>query len=395
MSVSKNWDTNLSKSERKTLIAFLALYITLCLLILSLLGFIYYSFQKYSYLQNEKIELNEYANMQIQKLKNLQNDFKNENIYPRDYRFNSAIYDSDEKEIFSTLKEKPKNLNNIIYEHNGFIHFIKEPESYYLGARYVVVEIEDKKFWKKEVFKSMIFYGGTFFVILLIFGYFLLKILLSPMKNTINILDRFIKDTTHELNTPISTISNNIELINIKNIDEKNAKRLKRVDIAAKTISSLYQDLTYLTLGHNVMSQNEMINVAEVLEERLDFFGLLCEAKSLHVKKEIAHNVFLFIDKNKLSKLIDNLLSNAIKYNKQNGFLHVKLQKNYLEIKDSGSGILKENINDIFKRYSRFNSSVGGFGIGLNIVFMIAKEYNLKVEIDSKLKEGTCVKLSW
>ena len=395
MSVLKSWDTNLSKSEKKTLIAFLALYITLCLLILSLLGIIYYQFRKNSHLQNEKIELNEFANIQIQKLRNLQNDFKEENIYPRDYRYNSAIYDSDEREIFSTLKEKPKNLNEVIYEKNGFIHFIKEPESYYLGARYVVVEAQDKKFWKEIIFKSMTFYGGTFFVILSIFGYFLLKLLLKPMKDTINILDRFIKDTTHELNTPVSTISGNIELIKIENIDEKNAKRLKRIDIAAKTISNLYQDLTYLTLGHNIISQNEIVNVGEVINERLEFFELLCEAKSLSVKKELDKDSTLFIDKNKLSRLIDNLLSNAIKYNRQNGLLHIKLQNNRLEIRDSGSGILKENINDIFKRYFRFNSSVGGFGIGLNIVFVIAKEYNLKIDVDSKLEEGTCVSVSW
>ena len=64
-------------------------------------------------------------------------------------------------------------------------------------------------------------------------------------------------------------------------------------------------------------------------------------------------------------------------------------------IEDTGKGISKENLNRLFDRYSRFDKSVGGFGIGLNIVSLIAKEYNFKIEVESEVDIGTKVKIKW
>lgn len=94
-------------------------------------------------------------------------------------------------------------------------------------------------------------------------------------------------------------------------------------------------------------------------------------------------------------KLFDNILSNAIKYNKIGGTIHINLQTDAIEIYDSGKGIEEEKIASIFERYSRFDKTVGGFGIGLNIVAFIAKEYHLHVSVNSKINEGTVVKISW
>ena len=66
-----------------------------------------------------------------------------------------------------------------------------------------------------------------------------------------------------------------------------------------------------------------------------------------------------------------------------------------LSIEDSGKGIEKENLKTLFERYSRFDKSVGGFGIGLNIVSLIAKEYNLKIDIKSQIDIGTTVEITW
>jgi two-component system OmpR family sensor kinase len=97
----------------------------------------------------------------------------------------------------------------------------------------------------------------------------------------------------------------------------------------------------------------------------------------------------------KITKLIDNILSNAIKYNKIAGFIKIYLDDNFLSIEDSGKGIEKENLKTLFERYSRFDKSVGGFGIGLNIVSLIAKEYNLKIDIKSEINIGTTVEIRW
>ena len=73
----------------------------------------------------------------------------------------------------------------------------------------------------------------------------------------------------------------------------------------------------------------------------------------------------------------------------------LKCKLDYFVIEDSGIGMQKREIVEIFERYSRFNQSEGGFGIGLNIVAAIAREYDLKIDVDSKIGVGTKVKISW
>ena len=93
--------------------------------------------------------------------------------------------------------------------------------------------------------------------------------------------------------------------------------------------------------------------------------------------------------------MIDNLISNAIKYNKRSGIVGIKLKQNELVIWDAGIGIKEDKIPFIFDRYSRFNNSEGGFGIGLSIVKTILDEYHISIEVESKEGEGTRMVLTW
>jgi two-component system OmpR family sensor kinase len=209
-------------------------------------------------------------------------------------------------------------------------------------------------------------------------------------------LDNFIKDTTHELNTPVSTIVANIEMIDTNTIhDKKLIQKINRIDIGAKTISNIYEDLTYLILNNKIISQDENLNLSQICNYRIEYFNTLLLAKKVQIITNLDTSTVLFIDQKKISKLIDNLISNAIKYNKFKGSIHITLTKNTLNIKDSGKGISKENINLIFERYSRFDKSVGGFGIGLNIVKLICDEYKLNINIESKIGMWTDIQISW
>lgn len=395
MLVLKNWDTNLRASEKKTLLSFLALYAFLTLLILVFVAILYYASQRELLLQEKREELSLLASEQIARLKTLHVNFDKDQIYPRDERFNSAIYDSSLKEIFSTLTSSNVNLYEDIYLKNGHIYFIKELEFYYVGARYIALEIPAPDGWEDHVYQRLFLYGSVMFLILVVIGYFLLSLLLQPMRQAIALLDRFIKDTTHELNTPINAILSNIEMIDTSLIDESVAKKIKRMSIASKTISNLYDDLTYLTLSHHILSHDEAVDLKSLLEERLDYFALPMESKKITLTTHFDAKPFLNIDRKKMAKLIDNLLSNAIKYNKIGGAIDVSLHTTTLSIEDSGVGIEESKLSRVFERYSRFNTSVGGFGIGLSIVALIAKEYGLHVTLSSLLGKGTKVTLTW
>lgn len=391
----KNSGIDLSKSETRTIIGFSLIYSILVLVILGVISFLYYQFKKDLMLQDKRQTLQNYSNNQISNLKELHINIDKSNIYPRDEKFNSAIFDSSKKKIFSTLIMNDVNLDEVIYLKDGYIHLIKEPESYYLGSKYVIVEIQDDNIWFIKIKYKIIFWFFIAFFILLLIGYFIAKLFLRPMRESILMLDRFIKDTTHELNTPVAAILSNIQMIDKNSIAEKLAKKINRIEIGAKTISNIYEDLTFISLNNQIISNNEELNLSQILRQRVDFFKAIANSKKVEFQLDIKEDVFIVCDVKKLSKLIDNILSNAIKYNKFQGFIKVSLKDNLLVIEDSGKGLSKENLKSLFTRYKRFDKSVGGFGIGLNIVQMIAKEYNFKIDVISKLNVGTRIKIRW
>ncbi|MDX1295530.1 MAG: HAMP domain-containing sensor histidine kinase, partial [Sulfurimonadaceae bacterium] len=165
--------------------------------------------------------------------------------------------------------------------------------------------------------------------------------------------------------------------------------------IAARTISTIYDDLTYLVLNHKVAVKDEPVDINALITERLEYFQTRYEQKRLEVEFRAEEAVTVMIDRNKAARLIDNLLSNAIKYNRIGGSIAIRSSREVLRITDTGKGIPEEKIQRVFERYQRADESVGGFGIGLNIVAMIAKEYGIGIDMESEEKKGTAITLQW
>ncbi len=214
------------------------------------------------------------------------------------------------------------------------------------------------------------------------------------MRDSILLLDRFIKDTTHELNTPLSAILANIEMMDTDVMVEKNKTKLSRINIAAKTVSVLYKDLTYLTLDQEKKNHDEVIDVKELIYDRAEYFSILAKSKHLECKLDLEESS-ITIDRRKFTRVIDNLISNAIKYNKRHGTVGIELKQGMLLVWDTGIGINEENIPFMFDRYIRFNNAEGGFGVGLSIVKNIVDEYHMSIEVESKEGEGTRMVLRW
>ena len=337
---------------------------------------------------NQRTVLSGYATEQVKKLKLLHHYFPTRDEYPRDKRFESAIYDIERVLVFSTLDNNHINLDKVIYRAGDKIHFTKYLDDYYLGAMYLIIEIDEDRSWYRSTILNIIGLGTIMLIVLAIFGLFFVRLFLKPMKNSIELLDNFIKDTTHELNTPLSAILANVEMMDKSVMSEKNIKKLARINIAAKTVSHLYQDLTYLVLGHQRISKDEWIELKKLILDRVDYFHILSDSKKISFKLDLEDKELL-IDPIKIARMMDNLISNAIKYNKRGGEIKIVLREEYLVVSDTGIGIKKEKLNAVFDRYSRFTNSVGGFGIGLNIVKSIADTYHLNITVNSILGEGT------
>ena len=224
-------------------------------------------------------------------------------------------------------------------------------------------------------------------MIIALIGFYLAKLFLKPIREERVKLNNFIKDTTHELNTPISAILMSLEN---KNPSEK---QLERVKISANRISEIYRDLTYLFLENKEHKKEiKELDLSLVIKEQIDSFEPLFTKKRIEVKIDI-ESMNYKINKDDFIRLFNNLFSNAIKYNKINGKIEVILKENILIIKDTGIGINKDKLKDIYKRYYRATNQNGGFGLGLNIVNMICKNYNIKIEVQSVENEETTFKL--
>ena len=315
-------------------------------------------------------------------------------IYPRLDNIESAIYDIDKKKIFSTFNQKIYPIDQNFFIKDTFYYFVYNIDPYYLGAAYLVIQVPSGLIFN-DYYAKIVLIVSFIILFLVLTSFALVKILIRPLANNVMLLDRFIKDTTHELNTPLSTILANIEMLDLNDLNEKNNKKIERIKIASKTISTIYEDLSFLLLYNKEQSNNENINIAIILNQRINYFTTLAESKNIDFILDIDAKIFLLIDKIKIERVFDNLISNSIKYSKLNSTIFIYLKKNHFTVKDNGIGMDPKEIDEIFTRYKRFNTNVGGFGIGYSIIYSIIKEYNISIEIDSNKNKGTRVTLRW
>ena len=293
-----------------------------------------------------------------------------------------SFYDKNQNKIFGNLDENIDFSKKIIDTKNSFI-LVDDSVLGHLDIYYIALK-ENMYFEKIEKLKLNII--GMFIIIYLIIafiGFYLAKLFLKPIKEERIKLNNFIKDTTHELNTPISAILMSTEN---KNLSEK---QIERVRISAKRVSEIYSDLTYLFLENKETIKNiQEFNLKDLISEQMEYLDLIATKKRVKINKNIEDFDYK-IDKDDFIRIFNNLVSNAIKYNKMGGIIDISLQNNILKISDSGIGIEKVKINDIYKRYYRATKEQGGFGIGLNIVSYICSFYKIKILVDSQINKGT------
>ncbi|HIP61581.1 MAG TPA: HAMP domain-containing histidine kinase [Sulfurovum sp.] len=395
MSVSKSkaTDTHLH-SESKARKRFLLLYLIFAVLLVGLVSYFYYKSQEQLMFSSQRITMMEYASEQSRKLKQLHRHYPQEKIYPRDSRFSSAIFDLEYIQIFTTLKSQFTNLDAVIYESEDMIHLVRVLDDYYLGAKYLVIEVPQDRIWYQDMMNKIALYAISALLLLIVFGLYLAKVFVRPMHESILLLDRFIKDTTHELNTPLSAILANIEMMETDDMNSSNIKKLNRIEIGARTVSTLYEDLKFLTLDSNKPIDDKALDMKDILQNRLEYFTVLMQSKNIILTTNIEESSML-ADRRLIARVIDNILSNAIKYNRRGGKIKVHLSEGELGISDTGIGIPKEKIDSVYERYSRFNDSEGGFGVGLNIVKKIVDHYDMNIDIYSEENKGTKVVLKW
>jgi two-component system OmpR family sensor kinase len=317
-------------------------------------------------------------------MRHMNGELFDKNQYQSDIKCTVELYDNQNNNLLKNIKEKVDLKQNTYIKDNS-IYLIYDGTFNHLGVNKIVLR---DNLWlnTNQLLQKTILAFSVVFIFMAIVGYFLGRLFLKPILIQRNKLDLFIKDTTHELNTPITAL---LMSVNKKNPNED--KNLKRINISAKRISEIYSDLTYLFLETNA-KPIQLLNLKDIIEEDIEYFLELSHKKKIDIVcdfEDISYN----IDKESFKRLTNNLISNAIKYTNINGHIQVILKNNIFIVKDDGIGIAKDKQKDIFERFYRATTNSGGFGIGLHIVSSICQKYNIKIEFQSKQNIGTEFKL--
>ena len=307
-------------------------------------------------------------------------DFKDLKV---DAGFAFGLYDKAHKALQSDITHEV-DFKQKMYQKKEHLGVVDSSALGHKGVDYVVVE--------EMMFSSMI---DTFtqkviwvflglFLLLSAIGYWLAKLFIAPIHNERAKLDSFIKDSTHELNTPITAL-----LMSTTSPNLTSEKNIQRIRLSAQRVSQLYEDLTYLFLREDTGERaKEFLAFDEVLKEQILTLKPFADKKSIKIIQNIQPHAIM-IDKESALRLCANLISNAIKYSDIGGKVNISLKDYVLIVADEGIGIEEEKLKAIFDRFYRATTTSGGFGIGLDMVRTIAQKYDIMIDVKSRFKEGT------
>jgi signal transduction histidine kinase len=266
--------------------------------------------------------------------------------------------------------------------------------SFYLNSAIIVIALTSS-ILLLENYLSLIITSTPLRVIVIFlsaFGlyFFLSSSLIEHYKIQEKNLKNLVDETLHELNTPIATINANLKMLKDTTKDEKNLKRLSRIEGASLNLTKLYQSINSSIKDEIQESQKESFDLKKVIEKSFDDSKELLQ--NLIVDINIP-NRLIKAEKNGFKKMIDNLLANAIKYNKKQGFIKVYLKNSTLFIEDSGVGIDTKNLFIVFDKSYQENPTTKGYGFGLSIVKSYCDKEKISIKIETKKDIGTTIML--
>jgi len=377
----------LKNDNRRYALRYAAIYtlLTASILISPLLVYV-------SYMQNiegikQEIELKEHARTVIRSMERYDQNAGEYFHFPRFQSFQAGLYNARFEPVF-TLIEQPLEHFDLGYHRSNTSAYIiqKLPPERYFGATYLIVATTHTD---SEVLRTAAIILLGIVIIVFAVSFFFLNDFARPFKRVNRMLDNFIKDSMHEINTPLSIININADLIGRK---VGASKYLDRIKSAAKSLATIYDDMDYLIKRDRIDYPPEPVDLSAFLHERVDYFRSVGQMKNLAIHAHIQPGIVITFNPTQLQRIIDNNLSNAIKYSYENNRIDIYLHRMQggqiiMRFQDHGVGI--EHPEKIFERYYRENEDKGGFGIGLNIVKKIIDDAGIQLSIASQPKRGS------
>lgn len=217
--------------------------------------------------------------------------------------------------------------------------------------------------------------------------------------NAARMRQEFTANVSHELKTPLTSISGYAELIENGMAKKQDVKRFAgEIHANADRLLSLINDiirLSELDSASELEVPLEKVDLYELAENCINMLELVADRHnvSMHLSGK---SLVLMANKDMMEELIYNLCDNAIRYNKEGGNVWVNVGKG-LTVRDDGIGISKEHQKRVFERFFRADKSrskqTGGTGLGLAIVKHIVEIHDAKISLDSEESRGTVVEV--
>jgi two-component system phosphate regulon sensor histidine kinase PhoR len=234
---------------------------------------------------------------------------------------------------------------------------------------------------------------------------------ITKEKNLENLRKEFLTTMSHELRTPLSVMNGYLETILMdKQLDKGLEKMLKIIEDETARLTRLVNDLLDLGRLEKSLTDNtniKEINISNITKKVFEFFKLLSEGLDVNLTAEVANNLKIKGDEERIMQAVYNIVDNALKFTsmKEKGEknVYVRLYKEssnvVLEIEDTGIGIPSKELEKIFDMFYRVDKSrtrqVSGFGLGLYIVKSILDKHNAGVYLESEENNGTLFRITF
>ena len=243
------------------------------------------------------------------------------------------------------------------------------------------------------------------FTIVLLITFIFTIVVIFRQKRYTEIKNDFINNMTHELKTPIASISLAAQMMNDESVakSEQMTKHLSSVITdESKRLRFLVEKVLQMSMfdKKSVVFKKKELDLNEMVEQIAQTFTLRVEHTGGKIYTEIeAIDSAIFVDEVHFQNAITNLMDNAVKYRKQEEPLDIYIrtwndeQKLYLSIRDTGQGIKKENLKKIFDKFYRVHTGnkhdVKGFGLGLAYVKKVIDLHQGEIKAESEVGKGT------
>ncbi len=303
--------------------------------------------------------------------------------------------DVDHDFIFSVSQEEAKNYANYVIESGKMT-------GYYKGYRFNVSDsLQGKTVWFLNAefaissIQTVLFVSVTVAVSSLLAVFILVFILskraIMPYVRNIETQKRFITDASHELKTPLTSISASADVLSMEYTDNE---WVNNICVQSAKLSKLISNLVTLSRldEEQPFPERSEFSLSDAVWEISEPFSTLIAAKGKTYTSNIEDNLTLWGDKNAISQVVSILLDNAVKYSDDGGKIRLDVRKKQrkVEIKVFNTCNISEldRPQMLFERFYRVdnsrNSASGGTGIGLSIAQATVEAHGGTIYVDCK-----------